>query len=46
MDMAQACVYLAAETGSFITGELLHVDGGQQNIGDPWPAGHPDYLAE
>jgi citronellol/citronellal dehydrogenase len=46
MDMAQACVYLAAETGDFITGELLHVDGGQQNFGDPWPAGRPDYLAE
>ena len=28
-DIANACLYFAAETGSFITGEVLHVNGGQ-----------------
>ena len=28
-DIAQACVYLAADSGSFITGQVLHVNGGQ-----------------
>jgi len=28
-DIAAACVYLAADSGSFITGQVLHVNGGQ-----------------
>ena len=28
-DIANACVYLAGETGGFITGEVIHVNGGQ-----------------
>ena len=28
-DIANACLYLAGETGGFITGEVLHVNGGQ-----------------
>jgi 3-oxoacyl-[acyl-carrier protein] reductase len=28
-DVAQACVYLAADSGSFITGQAIHVNGGQ-----------------
>ena len=43
-DIAQACVYLAAPSGKFITGEVLTVDGGQQMWGDPWPTGRPDYF--
>ncbi len=43
-DIAEACVYLAASSGKFITGELLTVDGGQQQWGDTWPAGKPDYF--
>ncbi len=43
-DVAEACVYLAAATGKFITGEVLTVDGGQQMWGDPWPPGRPDYF--
>lgn len=43
-DIAEACVYLAASSGKFITGETLSVDGGQQMWGDPWPAGRPDYF--
>ncbi len=43
-DVAQACVYLAAQSGKFITGEVITVDGGQQLWGDPWPIGRPDYF--
>ena len=43
-DIAEACVYLAASSGKFITGEVVTVDGGQQMWGDPWPAGRPDYF--
>ena len=28
-DISNACLYLAGETGGFITGEVLHVNGGQ-----------------
>jgi 3-oxoacyl-[acyl-carrier protein] reductase len=28
-DVAQACVYLAGESGAFVTGQALHVNGGQ-----------------
>jgi citronellol/citronellal dehydrogenase len=41
-DIAEACVYLAAPSGKFITGEVLTVDGGQQLWGDPWPLGRPE----
>jgi citronellol/citronellal dehydrogenase len=43
-DIAEACVYLAASSGKFVTGEVLTVDGGQQLWGDPWAAGRPDYF--
>lgn len=43
-DIAEACVYLAASSGKFVTGEVLTVDGGQQLWGDPWPTGRPDYF--
>ncbi len=42
MDIAQAAVYLAGGSGDFITGEVLVVDGGNQQWGDVWPAGIPD----
>lgn len=41
-DIAEACVYLAAPSGDFVTGEVLTVDGGQQLWGAMWPAGKPD----
>jgi NAD(P)-dependent dehydrogenase (short-subunit alcohol dehydrogenase family) len=44
MDIAQAVVYLASDTGKFITGEVLAVDGGRQNWGEDWPGGIPDYF--
>ena len=43
-DIAEACVYLAATSGKFVTGEVLTVDGGQQMWGDPWPTGRPDWF--
>lgn len=43
-DIAEACVYLSASSGKFITGEVITVDGGQQLWGDPWPAGRPEYF--
>lgn len=43
-DIAEACVYLAAPSGKFVTGEVLTVDGGQQLWGDSWPTGRPEYF--
>ncbi len=43
-DVAEACAYLGAASGKFITGEVLTIDGGQQLWGDPWPMGRPDYF--
>jgi citronellol/citronellal dehydrogenase len=43
-DIAEACVYLLASSGKFITGEVLTVDGGQQMWGDPWPTGRPEWF--
>lgn len=43
-DVAEACVYLAAPSGKFITGEVLTVDGGSQVWGEFWPLGRPDYF--
>lgn len=43
-DVAEACVYLAAPSSKFITGEVLTVDGGQQLWGDPWPTGRPQWF--
>lgn len=45
IDIAQGVVYLAAqETGKFVTGELLTIDGGRQQWGDDWPGGIPDWF--
>lgn len=43
-DIAEAAVYMAAPSGKFITGEVLVVDGGNQQWGAVWPAGKPDYF--
>ena len=43
-DIAEACVYLSATSGKFITGETLVVDGGHQVWGELWMAGRPDYY--
>lgn len=44
-DIAEACAYLAAPSGAFVTGELLTVDGGGQLWGETWTTGKPDYFA-
>ncbi len=45
LDIAHAVVYLASPvSGKFITGEVLVVDGGNNQTGDVWPAGIPDYF--
>jgi citronellol/citronellal dehydrogenase len=44
LDIAQGVVYLAAPTAKFITGEVLVVDGGNNQFGDLWPGGVPDYF--
>lgn len=43
-DIAEACVYLAAPSGKFITGETLTIDGGGQLWGETWTTGKPDYF--
>jgi len=45
-DVAAGIVYLASPAASFITGDLLVIDGGAQQWGDAWPAGEPDYFRQ
>ncbi|HSV45720.1 MAG TPA: SDR family oxidoreductase [Ramlibacter sp.] len=45
-DIAQGVVWLLAPSGKFVTGELLHVDGGMQLCGTNWPLGVPEYFRE
>ncbi|MDJ0656411.1 MAG: SDR family oxidoreductase [Xanthomonadales bacterium] len=41
-DIAQAVAYLCAPCGKFITGEVVTVDGGNNQWGDTWPGGVPE----
>lgn len=43
-DVAEACIYLAAPSGKFITGEVLTVDGGGKLWGEFWAIPKPDYF--
>lgn len=43
-DIAEACAYLSAASGKYITGETLTVDGGGQHWGETWTTGKPDYF--
>lgn len=43
-DIAEACAYLGAPSGGFVTGEVLTVDGGGQHWGETWTTGKPDYF--
>ena len=43
-DVTDAVVYLAGPSGSFVTGETLVVDGGNQNWGDQWTIPRPAYF--
>ena len=43
-DIAESAIYLSSDTGSFITGEVLTIDGGMAQWGVVWTAGMPDYF--
>ena len=43
-DVAEGVVYLAAESGNFVTGEVITIDGGMAQWGVVWPGGMPDYF--
>ncbi len=45
-DIAEAAAYLASPAAGFVTGELLHIDGGMQLWGTNWPLGVPEYFRE
>jgi len=44
-DIANAITYLASPAASFITGEVLTIDGGNQMWGDQWTIPRPAYFA-
>jgi NAD(P)-dependent dehydrogenase (short-subunit alcohol dehydrogenase family) len=44
LDLAQAVVYLSAASGKWITGAVLHVNGGMHLWGTNWPLGMPDHF--
>lgn len=46
MDVAEAALYLGTESGRFVTGEVLTIDGGGRLWGELWTAGRPDWFAE
>jgi citronellol/citronellal dehydrogenase len=43
-DVADAVTYLIGPSGSFVTGEVVVVDGGNQVWGDQWTIPRPDYF--
>lgn len=43
-DIAEACAYLSAPSGNYVTGETLTVDGGGQHWGETWTTGRPGYF--
>lgn len=44
LDVAEAVAYLSGPSGSFLTGVVLTVDGGQHQWGDLWPSGMPGHF--
>ncbi|TDG12427.1 SDR family oxidoreductase [Seongchinamella unica] len=43
-DIAQASAYLGSDAASFITGEVLHLDGGSRHWGELWTCPKPGYF--
>ena len=46
MEIAEGLVYLAGPSASFVTGEVLTVDGGGKLWGELWTAGRPEYFGD
>lgn len=44
-DVTEAVIYLGSPSGSFVTGETLVVDGGNQVWGDQWTIPRPAYFS-
>lgn len=44
MEIAEACVFLSCPSASFVTGEVLTVDGGGKLWGELWLAGRPEWY--
>ena len=43
-DVADAVCYFAGPSGSFITGTVIAVDGGNEIWGDQWTIPRPDWF--
>ncbi|MFC4249912.1 SDR family NAD(P)-dependent oxidoreductase [Sinimarinibacterium flocculans] len=44
MEIAESCIYVSASSGSFMTGEVVTVDGGGKLWGELWTAGRPEWY--
>ncbi len=43
-DIAEGAVYLSADSGKFVTGDVLSIDGGYRMWGNTWPGGVPEHF--
>lgn len=45
-DIAETAAYLAGPSSTFVTGDVITVDGGMAQFGWVWPMGKPDYFKD